>query len=252
MKAATQPLYKPRQFDFGSWDETPDEYKKMLRVLVGKQLQGEIAACELFCRAVQYLEQPEQKVEMVETAHDEAVHVAAVEKLAKGIGVDLELVLSRRRPLARHFLGEDDEVNNWVEVCVFKHLIDRAGRVWLWTMRESSFKPYSEVLYPILRDEARHGNEGANEIIELAEKGHREQIQRYVNRWFPRAMQLLGRPRSQGNQLAHKYGLKSEDSDAEMRKYAKEIMPALKRAEINLPTPDEVRSLGVDILDVTW
>ncbi|MDH3689045.1 MAG: phenylacetate-CoA oxygenase subunit PaaI [Gammaproteobacteria bacterium] len=250
--SSTESIYKPHQFDFDNWHGAPEEYKKMLCILVGKQLQGEIAACELFCRTVQYLEKPEHKVELVETAHDEAVHVAAVEKLAKQIGVDLELVLSRRRPLAMHFLGKDDEVKDWVEVCVFKHLIDRAGRIWLWTMRDSSFKPYSEVLAPILRDEARHGNEGANEIVEFSNNGKREEVQRYVNRWFPRAMRLLGRPRSQGNQIAHKYGLKTEDSDTEMRKYVKEITPALEKANIVLPTPDNVRGLGVDILDVTW
>ena len=250
--AAEDPVYQPYEVDFDRWDDTPEEYKGMVRYLVGRQFQGEIAACELFARTVQYLDTPHQKVELTRTAMEEAEHVRIVGELAPRIGLDVDEMMRTRRPLATWFLGDEDDIRDWTEVCVFKWLIDRAGNIWLWSMRHSSFKPYADTMVPIMRDETRHQSDGAKYVLEEVENGKREYVQDLVNKWFPRGMKLLGRPQSRGNMLAHKYGLKREDSAIEMRKYLREIMPTVQKAGLTLPSADEIRAMGIEIRDVTW
>ena len=252
MDGAVQPVYGPGEIDFDSLDDTPEEYRKMLRTLIGKQYVGEIAACEMFSRAVYYLPDPKQKAELVHTANEEAEHVEAMHELAVNVGLDVDKWLANRRPAGKHFLGTEDDVKDWVEVTVFKHMIDRCGRVWLWSMRNSSFKPYAEVMRPILKDEARHGQDGAEEMVRLCEAGFREKVQEHVDYWFPRGMQLLGRPGSEGNRIAHQYGLKLHDSDEEMKKWVGEIRDSFEKAGISLMTAEQVKEAGVDVGDVTW
>jgi len=248
----TGPMYQPSQISLAQWDDMPEDYRGMVRYLVGRQLQGEIAACELFARTVQYVDTPAQKVELTQTAMDEATHVRIVSELAPKIGIDLDELMRNRRPLAAWFLGDETDVRDWAELCVFKFLVDRAGNVWLWSMRDTSFGPYRETMAPIMRDEAHHQNDGAKGVLAEIEKGRRELVQTYINKWFPRAMKLLGRPQSKGNLLAHKYGLKGADSVVEMRKYLDEIMPTIQKGGLMLPTPQALRELGVELLDVTW
>lgn len=252
MSKDENPLYQPEEIDFDTLDDTPEEYRKMLRTLIGKQYVGEIAACELFSRAVYHMPQPAHKAALVHTANDEAEHVEMMDDLARKVGLDVDDWLARRRPGGTHFLGHEDDVKDWVEVSVFKHMIDRCGRVWLWSMRNTSFGPYAKVISPILKDEARHGQDGAEEVIRLCETGHREQVQERVDYWFPRGMRLLGRPGSEGNRIAHHYGLKHHDSDEEMEKWIGEMKPPFEKVGISLPTPDQVRASGVDLADITW
>jgi 1,2-phenylacetyl-CoA epoxidase catalytic subunit len=248
----TGPIYKTDDISFEQWDQMPEDYRSMVRYLVGRQLQGEIAACELFARTVQYVDTPKQKVMLMQTAMDEANHITIVSELAPKIGIDMDHLMKTRRPLATWFLGDDTDVKDWTELCVFKFLIDRAGNIWLWSMRDTSFKPYRDTMAPIMRDEAHHQNDGAKGVLAEVERGQRELVQKYVDKWFPRAMRLLGRPQSAGNLLAHKYGLKGPDSVVEMRKYLDEILPTLKKGGLTLPSPQAMRDIGVELLDVTW
>ncbi len=247
-----EPLYQPGSISIDRWDEMPEEYRGMLRYLVRRQLEGEIAACETFSQAVQYLDRPEHKIELCKTAAEESTHIGIISDLAQKIGIDMDDLLAKRRPLASWFLGEVDDVRDWTEVCVFKWLVDRAGNIWLWSMRNTSFQPYAETMPPILRDEARHQADGAKTVLGEIENGRRELVQKYLDKWFPRGMQLLGRPQSKGNILAHKYGLKHADSAVEMRKYIREIMPTVEKGGLTLPSPEEIKARGVEILDVTW
>ncbi len=247
-----KPLYQPGQITLDQWEEMPEEYRRMLRYLVRRQLEGEIAACEVFSRAVQYLDRPEHKIALCKTAVEEAEHVRIVSDLAPRIGIDVEAVMAKRRPLASWFLGDVDDVEDWTEACVFKWIVDRAGNVWLWSMRNTSFQPYAETMPPIMRDEARHQADGGKTVLKEIENGRGELVQEYLNKWFPRGMQLLGRPQSEGNILAHKFGLKHADSAVEMRKYVGEIMPTVKKGGLTLPSPEEITARGVEILDVTW
>ena len=77
-------------------------------------------------------------------------------------------------------------------------------------------------------------------------------MQERVDYWFPRGMQLLGKPGSEGNRIAHHYGLKLHDSDEEMAKWIGELKPAFEKADVTIPGPDKVREHGVDLADVSW
>jgi len=252
MSTNGEPVYQPGEINFDTLDETPEDYRRMLRTLIGKQYVGEIAACEMFSRTVYNLPDPAHKAALVHTANEEAEHVEMMDALARKVGLDVDAWLARRRPGRTHFLGSEDEVTDWVEISVFKHMIDRCGRVWLWSMRNTSFGPYAEVIDPIIKDEARHGQDGAEEMTELSENGNRDRIQELVDYWFPRGMQLLGKPGSEGNRVAHHYGLKLHDSDEEMKKWVGELKPSFEKVGVSLPTPDQVREHGVDLGDMSW
>ncbi len=247
-----KPQYGPGEITLDRWDGMPADYKKMTRRLVGGQLAGEMAACETFGRCLQFLDDPQQYRHLAKTVLEESTHVRLLADLAPRIGIDVGEIMARRRPLATWFLGERDDVTSWTEICVFKWLIDRAGSIWLWSMRDTSFKPYRDTMGRIMADEARHQADGGRDVLLEIAKERRGEVQRLVDYWFPRAIQLLGRPESEGNRVAARLGLKHADSVVEMRKYLDEILPTVLEGGLTLPTPDDLRARGVEFGDLTW
>ena len=247
-----EPIYGPGEIGLEQWDDMPDDYKWMVRRLVGGQLTGEMAACETFGRCLQFLDRPEHYTHLSMTAMEEGNHVRILGELAPKIGIDFERLFAKRRPLATWFLGGADEVTSWTEACVFKWLIDRAGNMWLWSMRDSSFAPYRDTMGRIMADEERHQDDGAKYVLVEIAAGRKDAVQAHVDCWFPRAIQLLGRPQSEGNRLAARYGLKHADSSVEMRNYLDQIMPTVREGGLSLPSPAALRAQGIEIADVTW
>lgn len=104
----------------------------------------------------------------------------------------------------------------------------------------------------IMADEERHQDDGARSTLVEIDDGRKDAVQALVDKWFPRAIQLLGRPQSEGNRLAARYGLKHADSLVEMRDYIAQIMPIVTAGGLTLPTPADLRGRGIDIAELTW
>jgi 1,2-phenylacetyl-CoA epoxidase catalytic subunit len=113
-----------------------------------------------------------------------------------------------------HVLGAFNiEFDSFVDNATFCALIDRVGKYQLEMQRISAYKPFAESMPPMLREEAFHLAAGVVPMrrwMEQAAQGSvlitSEDIQKVVNKWLPRGLEMFGDERGGGTNV--RYGLK--------------------------------------------
>jgi 1,2-phenylacetyl-CoA epoxidase catalytic subunit len=113
-----------------------------------------------------------------------------------------------------HVLGAFNiEFDSFVDNATFCALIDRVGKYQLEMQRISAYRPFAESMPPMLREEAFHLAAGVVPMrrwMEQAAQGSvlitSEDIQKVVNKWLPRGLEMFGDERGGGTNV--RYGLK--------------------------------------------
>jgi 1,2-phenylacetyl-CoA epoxidase catalytic subunit len=178
---------------------------------------------------------------------EETEHYVAVADLYKAhVGESVEPWVNERLrqkpiPMAGSFL----------ELGIAQWLYDRGGFWQLREYEESSWAPYREIVGKIVSQEQGHQNHGERIAIPLCRKEpDRGKTQKLFERWLRLGLLCMGRPRSEGNRYAIAAGLKKRDSAECMKDYVRDILPAVREADLRLP-PKE--SLGVEMPDdIDW
>lgn len=258
MPEPVQPIYAPREITEETFAATPQEYKELLRWVVSRQLLEELSAACIFARAAPqfYREGPEKVLYCAHLAEEESEHCQEISKILPGIGLDNSLFKNHDRPFAADFYGDDDFPRNWEDVLVFNWLAEESGRLFLWSMRESSYAPYADANQMIIAEEEAHAEGGPVRLIRHIEEngdGARERVQERVDEWFAKSIRLMGNPRSEKQRKFHYYGLKKEDSDEQLPIWLNTVMPVMKQLDLRAPTPDDVRATGLKLPEgTTW
>lgn len=113
-----------------------------------------------------------------------------------------------------HVLGAFNiDFDSFVDNITFCCLIDRVGKYQLDMQRVSAYKPFAESMPQMLREEAFHLATGVVPLrrwMEAAGQGEvyitTEDIQRAINKWLPRGLEMFGDERGGGTNV--RYGLK--------------------------------------------
>ncbi|HVT15469.1 MAG TPA: Phenylacetic acid catabolic protein [Thermoanaerobaculia bacterium] len=137
-----------------------------------------------------------------------------------------------------HVLGAFNiDFDSFVDNVVFCALIDRVGKYQLSMQRSSAYQPMAESMPQMLREEAFHLAAGVvpmrRWVTSAAEgKGFvaMETLQRAINKWLPRGMEMFGDER--GGATNVRYGLKPM-TNAEAQKLYREEVGKLVR-DLNL------------------
>ena len=258
MPEPVEPIYGPREITEATFASTPDEYKDLLRWVVSRQLLEELSAACIFAKAAPqfYREGPEKVLYCAHLAHEESEHCQVIARILPGIGLDDSLFKTHHRPFAEDFYGSKDFPRSWEDVLVFNWLAEESGRLFLWSMRDSSYAPYADANQAIIEEEEGHAEGGPVHLIRhLDENGDQalERVQECVDEWFPKAIRLLGSPRSDKQQKFHYYGLKKEDTDEQLPLWLGTVMPVMKQLNLKAPSPDAVRATGLTLPEgVAW
>ena len=258
MAERIEPIYGPREITEEKFQDTPQEYQDLVRWVVSRQLLEELSAACIFAKAAPqfYREGPEKVLYCAHLAEEESEHCEMISRILPGIGLDNSLFENHHRPFAADFYGNEDFPRNWEDVLVFNWLAEESGRLFLWSMRDSSYAPYSKANQAIIEEEEEHAEGGPIRLIShIEENGDdaRERIQESVDEWFAKSIRLLGEARSEKQQKFHYYGLKNEDTDVQLPIWLGNIMPVMKQLDLRAPTPDEVRATGLRLPEgVDW
>ncbi|MDE0059806.1 MAG: phenylacetate-CoA oxygenase subunit PaaI [Defluviicoccus sp.] len=247
---AGAPIYGPSQITEEAFRDTPDEYQELVRWVVGRQLLEELSAACIFAKAAPlfYREGPEKVRYCIHLAEEEVGHCRAVARILPGIGLDYSLFANHDRPYAQDFHGDPDFPRSWEDVLVFNWLAEESGRLFLWSMRDTSYAPYANVNRAIIAEEERHAEGGPTHLIRhIEENGNaaREKVQASVDEWFPKAIRLLGVPRSEKQQKFHYYGLKAEDTEEQLPLWLDAVLPYADRLGLTVPTSEDMRATGL-------
>ncbi|MGH7725711.1 MAG: Phenylacetic acid catabolic protein [Candidatus Eiseniibacteriota bacterium] len=118
--------------------------------------------------------------------------------------------------------------DSFVDNVVFAAIIDRVGKYQLTMQKVCAYRPFAQSMTPMLREEAFHLASGVVPMrrwLESAAKGNplitSEQIQRSINKWVPRALEMFGDER--GGEKNMKLGFKDMKNREAQDRYIEEI-----------------------------
>ncbi|MEM8886045.1 MAG: Phenylacetic acid catabolic protein [Planctomycetota bacterium] len=139
----------------------------------------------------------------------------------------VEDVLSMRT--GSHVLGAFNiEFDSFLDNITFCALIDRVGKYQLEMQKVSAYKPMSESMPPMLREEAFHLATGVTPLRRWAEEAAKDKgmidmkmMQEALYKWVPRGLDMFGDERGGGRNV--KFGFKSAANGEAMMQYHAEV-----------------------------
>ena len=220
-------------------EKMPAEYKELLERVLTIQADCEIGGPHLYVKDI-LPTAPSQVNQLIvaRTAAEEMDHYRKIAKLAGDIGTDTSLLLSipnQKRSLEA-FRGV---IKTWEDFAVFGFLIDRVGRYQLEEFLDCSYLPLQRILPEILKEEIGHIGFGTNQTAELAAKGdeERERVQRSVDFWYIKALDMFRRSDSErSNRFCH-WGLKRRSNSQARWEFIKEVGPIIQGMGLTVPDP---------------
>ncbi|MDP3768043.1 MAG: Phenylacetic acid catabolic protein [Dehalococcoidia bacterium] len=218
----------------------PAEYQDLLKRVLAIQADCEIGGPHLYVKTI--LPSAPTKVDQLivaRTAAEEADHYRKVARLAGDIGLDVSYILSR--PNQERFVNAfRGEITSWEEFAVFGFLIDRVGRYQLEEFIGCSFTPLDRILPDIIIEEQGHIDYGQNKTAELAAKGGgaKERIQKVVDVWYPKALDMFGNSTSRRSERYRHWGLKRRTNAEARAQYIGEVNPLIEAMGLRVPDPN--------------
>lgn len=217
----------------------PAEYQDLLRRVLAIQADCEIGGPHLYVKTI--LPAAPTKVDQLivaRTAAEEADHYRKVARLAGEIGLDVAYILSRpnRERYVNAFRGV---IDSWEEFAVFGFLIDRVGRYQLEEFIGCSFAPLDRILPDVITEELGHIDYGQNKTAEFAARGGsaKEKVQRIVDAWYPKALDMFGNTNSRRSERYRHWGLKRRTNAEARAQYIGEVNPLIEAMGLRVPNP---------------
>jgi ring-1,2-phenylacetyl-CoA epoxidase subunit PaaA len=227
------------KIDRDALETMPDEYKDLLARVLTIQADCEIGGPHLYVKDM--LPSAPTRVNQLivaRTAAEEMDHYRKIARLAGEIGVDTSFLLSvpNQKRYLEAFRGV---IKSWEDFAVFGFLIDRVGRFQLEEFLDCSYLPLQRVLPEILKEELGHIGFGTNQSAEMALKGgeQQEKIQKSVDFWYVKALDMFGRSDSErSNRFCH-WGLKRRSNTQARWDFKKEVDPLIQQMGLTVPDP---------------
>ncbi|MCA9790840.1 MAG: phenylacetate-CoA oxygenase subunit PaaI [Candidatus Eremiobacteraeota bacterium] len=143
-------------------------------------------------------------------------------------GEDMVEEILSMRP-GSHVLGAFNiDFDSFVDNVVFCALIDRVGKYQLAMQQVSAYKPMAESMPPMLREEAFHLATGVVPMRRWMEEAAQgkiyisvEAIQKAINKWLPRGLEMFGDERGGGTNI--KLGFKDKTNQEALDEYVREV-----------------------------
>lgn len=221
------------------FEKMDTEYQELLRRILAIQADCEIGGPHLYVESI--LPTAPTKLDQLivaRTAAEEIDHYRKVARLAGDIDVDVSFVLSwpNQKRYVEAFRGQ---ITTWEDFAVFGFLIDRVGRYQLEEFIGCSYAPVERILPDIIKEEEGHIDFGATKTRELASKGDesKEKIQKAVNYWYIKALDMFGRSNSMRSERYCYWGIKRRTNAQAREAYMKEVKPLIEQMGLQAPDP---------------
>jgi 1,2-phenylacetyl-CoA epoxidase catalytic subunit len=144
------------------------------------------------------------------------------------------------------------EYDSFIDNICFAALIDRVGKYQLTMQKVCAYKPMADSMPAMLREEAFHLAAGVIPLRKWAQRAAKGDplvtmrvIQKSINKWFPRALEMFGDER--GGDTNVKFGFKDMKNREAQDQYIEEVRRMLRdinarflRARFPEYTPDKV------------
>ena len=227
------------------FEKTDPEYQDLLRRVLAIQADCEIGGPNLYVEDI--LPNAPTKLDQLvvaRTAAEEMDHYRKMARLAGDMGVDVSYVLSRPNQ-ERYVEAFRGKITTWEDFAVFGFLIDRVGRFQLEEFLDCTYLPLARVVEDpdIIREEEGHVEFGTNLSAEFAAKGgeHKERIQRAINYWYVKGLDMFGNSVSRRSERYMYWGLKRRANSVARQQYKDEIDALIVKMGLQIPDPNKGR-----------
>ena len=227
------------------FEKTDPEYQDLLRRVLAIQADCEIGGPNLYVKDI--LPNAPTKLDQLivaRTAAEEMDHYRKMARLAGDMGVDVSYVLSRPNQ-ERYVEAFRGKITTWEDFAVFGFLIDRVCRFQLEEFVDCTYLPLARVVEDpdIIQEEIGHVDFGTNLAAEFAAKGgeYKERIQRAVNYWYVKGLDMFGNSVSRRSERYMYWGLKRRANAVARQQYRDEIDALIVKMGLQIPDPNKGR-----------
>ncbi|MBI3287713.1 MAG: phenylacetate-CoA oxygenase subunit PaaI [Chloroflexi bacterium] len=235
-----KPEHGPGEVE-GPEQSPSQEYREALINLLEMQADSELAGALGYVPCVKMAPTVEEFLAASMIVKDEFRHARVVYKLLEYLGIDVNARLQEhdftlrveedQTDLGTRRVAADKRVNifyypidTWYDFVAFNFCMDRGAGHQLEDVLESSYKPWARVMEGIFKEEKFHIAHGDSWVRQLAQNPEtHDKMQEALNKWYPRTMNIFGRPRSSKNKLYRRLGLKKRDNDEVRQAFAAEV-----------------------------
>jgi ring-1,2-phenylacetyl-CoA epoxidase subunit PaaA len=219
-------------------EKMDQEYQHLLKRVLAIQADCEIGGPHLYVADI-LLNAPNATEQLIvaRTAAEEIDHYRKMAKLAADLGVDVSYVLTRSNQ-ERYVEAFRGKITTWEDYAMFGFLIDRVGRYQLEEFMDCSYKPLTNILPPVLKEEEGHVGHGENLAAEMAQSEDPEQrkrIQDSLNRWYPQGLDMFGMSESNRSERFVHWGIKRRTNNQARQDYINEINPKIEAMGLQIP-----------------
>jgi benzoyl-CoA 2,3-dioxygenase component B len=170
-------------------------------------------------------------------SHDETWSTAGIRNLADETMDELLAMETGTHVLDAFNIPFHDPLDN----IVFAFLVDRVGKYQLSMQKIFSYAPMAKSMPPMLKEESFHlhaGHDLLKEVAVAAAMGNAvwdlKEIQKRINAWFPRAVEMFGSP--EGGMTNVVFGFKDKLNGESATSYIAEVNRLLRRINVAIVT----------------
>jgi len=250
-----------RTFDKG--DEMPEIYRKHLMNLLWMQGDSEYAGALGYMPWIEKAPDVKEKVLVAQIVKDEMRHAQVIYRMLTQLGEDIESHIESKD------LGyklEEDEINigfnrvkddarvnifyydikHWTDFILFNFLMDRAAGHQLEDTLHSSYLPWKKGIEGIYKEEVMHLTHGDIWVKKLsADPESKAFLQKRLNLWWPRVMNVFGKTIGGANDIYVRLGLKKRTNKEVRDVFVAEIQEMCDKHGLTIPHWDEAENLAI-------
>ena len=231
--------------------EMSQEYYDALLNLLLMQADSELAGGIGYMPWIAKAPGIQEKYVVANIVREEIGHAHLIYKLLRGLGFAVDEHVAQHEwdlrvqaeNIGAERLADDKRVNifyypidTWEDFIMFNFCMDRGAAHQLYDAEHCSYEPWRRAIKKIAEEEAGHLQHGDLWVQKLAEDPcSRENVQDALNRWYPRVMNIFGRPRTPKNALYRRLGLKVRDNDEVRQAFVDDVRPKLEAWRLQLP-----------------
>lgn len=219
------------------FEKMEPEFQDLLKRVLAIQADCEIGGPHLYVKdMLPNAPSKSDQIMVAKTAGEEMDHFRKIARLAGDLGLDVSYVLSwpNQKRYVEAFRGK---ISTWEDFAIFGYLIDRVGRYQLEEFVDCSYQPLAQILPQIIKEEIGHVGYGGSKAAELAAKGDesRERLQKAVDFWYPKALDMFGRSESKRSERYRYWGLKRRSNEQARSEYIREVEPLIVKLGLQVP-----------------
>ena len=226
-----------------SVEDMSQEYYDALLNLMLMQADSELAGGIGYMPWIARAPGIHEKYVVSNMVREEIGHANLMYKLLHGIGFDVDVHVAEHDwdmrvqadNIGTERLADDKRVNifyypidSWADFIMFNFCMDRGAGHQLYDAEHCSYAPWNRAIEKIGLEEIGHLQHGDMWVQRLAESpATHDEVQAALDRWYPRVMNIFGRPNTPKNQLYRKLGLKVRDNDEVRQAFVADVTPKL-------------------------